>query len=140
MSNNHVIDDVKIVLGQCIRVKNVEKEQHPESYKRYCDEYIAIQVEDYSGDDEYCILLTHIDHTDMESVQFPYSMLNNMVAGRIYPVTIANKKTNLIKVNHWDGRTRILRISNGQLDAAKKRAKNHPFSCTKKSVLTDMMD
>ena len=140
MSNEHKLDDVDIVLGQCVRVKNVEKENSPKTHHMECDQYIAIQVEDYSGKSEYCILLTHIDHTDMESVVLPMCIVNDMVVGRLYPVKIANKDTYLIKVNHWDGRSRVLRISPSQLKEATHRATNHPFSCTTKSFLTDMFD
>ena len=140
MSNKHAIDNVKIVLGQCVRVRNVEKDNSPKTHHMECPEYIAIQVEDYSGKEEYCILLTHINHSDMESIQLPTEMVNNMIAGRLYPVKIARKDTYLLKVTHWEGSTRILRISQSQLLSAVKRAVNHPFSCTKKSFLTDMLD
>ena len=138
--NEHVIDEVNVVLGQCIRVWNMERCLDAAKHSRECNQYIAIQVEDYSGKEEYCILLTHINHTDMESVQLPMSMLNDMVAGRLYPVVIAKKETYLVKVAHWDGRTRILRISKKQLQEATDRAISHPLSCTKKSMLTDMLD
>lgn len=138
--NEHVIDKEDVVLGQCIRVWNVERQKDIKKHIHECAQYIAIQVEDYSGKKEYCILLTHINHTDMESVQLPMSMMNNMVDGRLYPVVIARKDTYLIKVAHWDGRTRILRISRKQLQEATDRAISHPMSCTKKTMLTDMFD
>ena len=140
MSNEHVIDKNKIVLGQCVRVQNVEKKKDPKKRRFEADDYIAIQVENYTGNLEYCILLTYIEHTDMESVELNKSMLNNMIAGRLYPVTIGRKETYLVKVNHWDGRTRVLRMSFGQLADADARAIKHPMSCTKKSILTDLFD
>ena len=140
MSNEHAIDKNKIVLGQCVRVQNVEKKNDPKKRRFEADEYIAIQIEDYDGNGEMCLLLTHIEHTDMESVELNKSMLNNMIAGRMYPVTIGRKKTYLVKVDHWDGRTRVLRMSYSQWTSAAYRAANHPKSCTKKSMLTDMFD
>ena len=140
MSNSHAIDRNKIVLGQCVRVQNVEKQDNSKARRFEADEYVAIQIEDYDGNEEQCILLTHIEHTDMESVELNYSMLNNMVAGRLYPVKLGRKDTYLIKVDHWDGRTRVLRMSRVQLLNASYRAAKHPKSCTKKSILTDLFD
>lgn len=140
MSNEHAIDKNKIVLGQCVRVQNVEKKDNPKEHRFEADEYIAIQIEDYDGNGEMCLLLTHIEHTDMESVELNKSMLNNMIAGRMYPVTLGKKKTYLVKVDHWDGRTRVLRMSYGQWVNAGYRAGKHPKSCTKKSILTDLFD
>lgn len=140
MSNAHAIDKNKIVLGQCVRVQNVEKKNNPKARRFESDDYIAIQIEDYDGNEEQCILLTHIEHTDMEVVELNCSMLNNMVAGRLYPVTLGRKKTYLVKVNHWDGRTRVMRMSYAQLATAVYRATKHPKSCTKKSILTDLFD
>lgn len=140
MSNSHTIDKNKIVLGQCVRVQNVEKKNNPKARRFEADDYVAIQIEDYDGNDEKCILLTYIEHTDMESVELNKSMLNNMVAGRLYPVKLGRKDTYLLKVNHWDGRTRVLRMSFGQLADADARAIKHPMSCTKKSILTDLFD
>lgn len=140
MSNSHAIDKNKIVLGQCVRVQNVEKKINPKARRFEADEYIAIQIEDYEGTEEICILLTHIEHTDMESVQLNKSMLDNMIAGRMYPVVLGKKTTYLVKVNHWDGRTRVLRMSYSQWTDAVYRADKHPKSCTKKSILTDLFD
>lgn len=142
MDNNHVIDSNKIVLGQCIRVKNVEKENYPKVYANQNDMYIAIQIEDESGaeESECCILLTELEHTDMEYVKLPEVMTKNMVTGRLYNVNIGKINTYLLKVHHWDKRERIIRISKSQLKRAKYRAKKHQQSCTTKSMLTDMVD
>ena len=140
MSNKHIVDKLDIILGQCVRVQNVEKKDNPKARRFEADDYVAIQIEDYDGNDEKCILLTYIEHTDMESVELNKSMLNNMVAGRLYPVKFGRKDTYLIKVNHWDGRTRVLRMSYAQLSTAAYRAAKHPKSCTKKSILTDLFD
>ena len=140
MSNEHAIDKNKIVLGQCVRVQNVEKKDNPKARRFEADDYVAIQIEGYDGNEEKCLLLTYIEHTDMESVELNKSMLNNMIAGRLYPVTIGRKDTYLIKVNHWDGRTRVLRMSRVQLLNASYRADKHPKSCTKKSIITDLFD
>lgn len=138
MSNK--IDDLKVELGTCIRVKNVEKQENPKRRAADANEYIAIQIEGYTGDAEECILLTHVEHTDMETVQIPEGLMKHMVFGRLYPVTLGKVKTCLIKVKHWDGRERILRLSDSQYRSAKYRACTHPKSCTKKAWLTDLMD
>lgn len=140
MCNSHVLDNNKIVLGQCVRVTNVEKKRTPNKHKFESDEYIAIQIEDYDGKDERCILFTPTEHTDMETVGMNYAMLNNMVAGRLYHVTINKVQTYLLKVFHWDGRSRVLRIASTSLQKAVERAEKHPLSCTKKSILTDLFD
>ena len=140
MSNSHVIDKNKIVLGQCIRVNNVEKQTNPIKHRSDNNEYVAVQVEDYTGDIEYCILLTKKEYTKMETVELMYELFNSMRSGRIYPVTIANKLSYLLKVTDWENNSKIFRISLKQLAIARHRAINHPSSCTKKSVLTDLFD
>jgi hypothetical protein len=134
-------DNLKIVLGQCVYVENREKTLDHTRY-REVDKFIAIQVEDESGaeDTERCILFTDIEHTDMETVTLAKDLVKSMVAGRLYPVTLARRNTYLLKVMHSDGRVRILRISAKQLARADHRAAGHPLSCTTKSVLTDLFD
>lgn len=132
------IDDLKIELGTCIRVHNVEKLNDPKKYRADDKDYIAIQIEDFDGKGERCILLTHIEHTDAATVELSFD--NSMVAGRLYPVTIGRREIYLCKVKHWDGRVRILRITSKLLEKGDIRAEKHPLSCTKKSWFTDMMD
>lgn len=137
-------EQLKIKLGQCIRVANLEKANAigVEKFRRGSEmsEYIAIQIEDEDGANERCILLTHTEHTDMESVKIPAAMSKGMVAGRLYCCMIAREYTFLLKVKHWDGRNRILRISDSQLKRADVRSTKHPKSLTKKGRLTDLMD
>lgn len=132
------IDDLKVELGTCIRVYNVEKKEDPKKYKSSNAEYLAIQVEDFDGNNERCILMTHIEHTDATSVKL--SFMEEMVAGRLYPTVIGGKELYLCKVKHWDGRVRILRISGSLLKRCDIRGQKHPKSCTKKSWITDLMD
>ena len=134
----NVIDDLKIELGTCIRVYNVEKKEYPCKYKSDEAEYLAIQVEAFEGDEERCILMTHIEHTDAATVELSFAV--NMVFGRLYPVIINRKRLYLCKVKHWNGNVRIIRFTQKLLDKCDIRAKKHPKSCTKKSWLTDMMD
>jgi hypothetical protein len=135
-----LIDDMPIKLGQLIRVRNVERSKDLKNHRAESIEYVSLQIEDEDSNNERCILFTHIEHTDMESVGLPEVLTEKMVYGRLYPCIIGKRSTFFCKVKHWDGRTRILRISKTQLTKMDKRAKAHPDSCTKKSLLTDMMD
>lgn len=135
---------LKIKLGQCIRVQNVEKleAKGKDKFLRSAEgnDYVAIQIEDEDGKNERCVLLTHIEHTDMETVTLPDAITGKMVFGRLYCVRIAGEYTYFLKVKHWDGRNRILRVSDTQLSRANIRAIKHPKSLTKKGKLTDLMD
>lgn len=129
------IDDHEVTLGQCIRIENSKPKHFFEA-----EEYLAFHVEDYFGDNERCLLLTTCEHTDMESVEFPDALMKGMKFGRLYPVKIAKRSTFIVKVRHYDGRTRVLRISKGQLAVADARANRHPECCPKKSWLNDLFD
>lgn len=129
------VDNLPVKLGQLIPVENVEQRSRAEF-----DRYIALHIEDLDGSNERCILFTPIEYTDMESVVLPEDITKHIVQGRLYPCTLGNRDTNLVAVTHWDGETRVLRISATQLAKMDKRASSHPETCPKKSFITDMLD
>ena len=129
-----LVDNLPVKLGQLIPVENVEHR------RAEFDRYIALHIEDLDSSNERCILFTPLEHTDMESVILPEDITKHMVQGRLYPCTLGNRKTNLVAVTHWDGRSRVLRISATQLAKMDKRASSHPETCPKKSFITDMLD
>ena len=133
-----LIDDIKIVLGQCVRVHNTEKKQGKD--RAGAATYVAMQVEDENGDNERCLLFTETEFTDMEFIRLPESIYGGMKLGRLYPAEIAKHCCYLVKSRHWNGGIIVKRISITQLTKADNRAAKHPESCTKKSLLTDLMD
>ena len=61
MKNSMILDsDMPVVLGNCIRVENVEKRN---GVAPLDDEgvFVCVQVENETGKDEYCILLTQAE-------------------------------------------------------------------------------
>ena len=135
-----LVDNIPVKLGQLIPIYNIEKIESPKKLSTESERYVALHIEDYTGDNERCVLFTYIEHTDMESVVLHEDILKSMVKGRLYPCTLGNRETNLVSVTHWDGRTRVLRISATQLAKAERRASKHPESLPKKSLITDLMD
>lgn len=135
-----LVEGLPVKLGQLIPVDNVEQTENPKKHSSESDRYVALHIEDYDGGNERCILFTPIEHSDMESVQLPEDILKHMVKGRLYPCVMGSKDTNLISVTHWDGRTRVLRVSGTQLKRMDKRATKHPNTCPKKSLITDLLD
>ena len=127
------LEDKKVKLGSLIKVKNTNKR------KLENDVYVALQVEDLNGDNERCLLFTEIEIADMEKVQCDW-IEKDLVAGRIYPITIGNRQTNLIKVFNQNDSTKLFRVSNTQLKRAEKRAAKNPEDLTKKSWFTNLID
>ena len=130
-----LVDNLPVKLGQLIPVENIEQRSRAEFTS-----YVALHIEDLDSSNERCILFTPLEHTDMESVILPEDITKHMVQGRLYPCTLGNRATNLVAVTHWDGRSRVLRISATQLAKMDKRASSHPETCPKKSFITDMLD
>ena len=122
----------EVKLGTLITVQNKNK-QNLQNQR-----YIALQVEDFTGQNETCILFTEIQLADMEKIQAAW-LMDSLIFGRIYPITINKRQTNMIKVNN-NGIIHILRVSNTQLNRAKNRALKNPEDLTKKSMLTDLFD
>lgn len=128
-----IIDkDLKIELGQLIRVTNLNKR------KQENEVYVSLQVEDEDGSNERCILFTEIETADMEKISGAF--LNSLIYGRIYKCNIGKHQTNIIKVKNYNKDTKFFRVSNSQLIKAEKRALRNKEDLTKKSILTNLMD
>ena len=128
-----IIDtDLKVVLGQLIRVKNLQKKPNENAV------YVAVQVEDENGNNERCLLFTEIECSDMQNI---YSaILEKMLYGRLYKFILDNKETFVVRVKNKDLKDRYLRISKTQLSKAEKRALNNKQDLTKKAMFVDMFD
>lgn len=129
------IDNLKVVLGQMIRVVNQNKKASEN------EKYVSLQVEDESGkeDTERCLLFTESEIENMEQIQFPLA-LKRMKAGRLYNACINKKNTFLVKVTNYFDEDMILRVSNTQLQAAESRGGRNPEDLTEKGWLTDLSD
>ena len=128
-----IIDkDLKVELGQLIRVTNLNKRAQENEI------YVSLQVEDEDGENERCILFTEIETSDMEKISA--SFLSSLVFGRIYKCIIGRRQTNIVKVKNYTGEIRYFRLSNSQLKKAERRAARNLEDLTKKSVLTDLFD
>lgn len=129
----NIIDkELKVQLGQLIRVTNLQKKLHEN------DIYVSVQVEDEDGENERCILFTEIEAADMEKIFA--SFLTTLKHGRIYKCIIDKKQTNILLVKNYNGEDKCFRLSNTQLIKAEKRAKRNLEDLTVKSKLTDMFD
>lgn len=122
----------KVQLGTLIKVQNKNRRKFQNQH------YVALQVEDLSGQKQFCILFTQIQLADMQKIQAQW-MQKELIFGRIYPIVINRRQTNLIKIKN-DNIVHILRVSNTQLNKAEKRAAKNPQDLTKKSLLTDLFD
>jgi hypothetical protein len=128
-----IIDkDLKVVLGQLIRVKNLNRRLHENEI------YVSLQIKNEDKSGERCILFTEIETADMEKIGG--SFLESLVCGRIYKCLIGKHTTNIIKVKNFNKETKFFRVSNSQLAKAEKRALRNQEDLTKKSLWTDMMD
>lgn len=129
------IDNLKVVMGQMIRVVNQNKKASEN------EKYVSLQVEDESGkeDTERCLLFTESEIENMEQIQFPLA-LKNMKAGRLYKACIDKKNTFLVKVTNYFDKDMILRISKTQLQMAESRGSRNPEDLTEKGLLTNLLD
>lgn len=129
----NIIDkELKVQLGQLIRVTNLQKKLHEN------DIYVSVQVEDEDGKNQRCILFTEIETADMEKICA--SFLTMLKYGRIYKCIIDKRQTNILRVKNYNGEDKYFRLSNTQLVKAEKRAKRNLEDLTVKSKLTDMFD
>lgn len=128
-----IIDkDLKVELGQLIRVTNLNKKAHENEI------YVSLQVEDEDGENERCILFTEVETSDMEKIGG--SFLESLVYGRIYKCLIGRHQTNIVKVKNFNKETKYFRLSNSQLAKAERRAARNQEDLTKKSLWVDMFD
>lgn len=126
------IDDVKVTLGKKIRVANQDQKSNENEI------YIAIQVEDESGDNERCLLFTEAELDAIETVKFNFAY-DNMKPGRLYCANLDKKDTYLVKLDD-DSNNSLYRVSPSQLKAAEERAKRNPEDLTKKGFITNLLD
>lgn len=131
-----IIDkNLKVVLGQLIRVKNLNKKPTENAL------YVSLQVKDENGNNERCILLSEKEVTKLEIEKIKADFLySNMKAGVIYRFIINNHETNLIKVMNYEKKNLIFKISNNLLLIAEKRALRNKEDLTKKGFFVDLFD
>jgi len=127
------LDNNPVKMGQMLSVENQLKKPTANS------KYVALHVEDEKGDNERCLLFTEIELADMEKIVLNFAQ-EDMVMGRIYPVVIGGKDTNLVKVKNGSGTEMILRLSPSQLKVAEARRERNPEDLPKKGFLTDLLD
>ena len=126
------IDDVKVTLGKKIRVANQDQKSNENEI------YVAIQVEDESGDNERCLLFTESELNAIETVKFNFAY-ENMKPGRLYSANLDKKDTYLVKLDD-NSNNSLYRVSPSQLKAAEERAKRNPEDLTKKGFITNLLD
>ena len=123
----------KVVLGNSIRVSNIEKKHRLEA-----DVYICIQVESEDGKEEYPILLTPSEYSGLQKTDAIKT--DGMVSGRIYTKFIGYKNYYVIRLTGYDDDEFVAFIDIADWKKYYERALKHPNSCTKKGMLTDLLD
>lgn len=125
-----VIDKkMPIVLGSCVRVKNAEGNPGV---------LVCIQVESNDGRDEYCILLTEDELRKLPRLIADFDDI--VVAGRIYVKFINGSNYYCVKLKDWNGTEFIAAFDIGFWRKCFERAAANPDSCTKKGIITDLLD
>ena len=120
----------KVILGKLIEVQNKQRRNGQN------EKYISVQVQDFNGQNERCLLFHERVISDMPKVQTNIDLKE----GRLYDITIGKQKGYLLKIINESNQTKILRISQKKLEVAQRLAINNPQDLTKKSFLTDMFD
>ena len=116
-----------IVLGNCVRVRNDE-----------VDVLVCVQVESNDGKDEYCILLTEDELKKLPRMVADCGDV--VVAGRIYVKFIGGKNYYCVKLKDWNGAEFVGAFDIGFWRKCFERAMDNPKSCTKKGIVTDILD
>jgi len=129
-----IIDkSMKVVLGNCIRVSNMEKKHRLEA-----SVYVCIQVESEDGRDEYAILLTQGEYDKI--IKADTVEMKGMVPGRIYHRHILGKNYYAVRLKGYDDLEFIGLFEIPDWKKFFERALKHPESCTKKGIITDLLD
>ena len=138
MKNSMILDsDIPVVLGNCIRVENVEKRNGVAPVDDD-DVLVCVQVENETGNDEYCILLTQ---DELDRIPRAEGMdESRMVAGRIYTRFIGDRNYYLVRMKGYDGIGFVGMFEIGFWADCFRRAITHPMSCTRKGFITDILD
>lgn len=138
-----LLEDIPVKLGNVILVRNVEKTKRDEKTDRQINEpesYYSIQIEDYDGKNERCILITAHEYEQLPLVTLPEEFTSKVLIGRLYPVNIGKTDAYFLAINTKDNWRKLVRIGKWLLDKAESRAKKHPESLTKKNWLRDLID
>ena len=142
-SDMELLEDIPVKLGNAILVKNIEKTKRDEKTDRQINEpesYYAIQVEDYDGKNERCLLLTAHEYKQLPLVVLPAEFTAKLLIGRLYPVNIGKTDAYFLAINTSDNRHKLVRVGKWLLKKAEGRAAKHPESVTKKNWLRDLLD
>ena len=141
-----------VKLGKAIPVKNIENSGRQDTKTdlavREPDVYFALQVEDYSGKEEQCLLLTFHELFEVAPrFELPREMTDNLLIGRMYPMKEGYKSGCLVKIvsftedgSPFDEKPTAVYFGDWMIEKSAKRAAKHPKSITKKSWLTDWLD
>ena len=129
--------NIPIVMGNCIHVANCEKKENT-SLAAEADVFICIQIENENGKDEYSILMTQEEFDNLKKGVFPD--MDKMIFGRIYPKFITNKNFYCVKLKENNDNVFVGIFDIGDWAEFYKRAIEHPKSCTRKSMLTNLLD
>lgn len=125
--------ELTVKLGQLIKIENKEKKSTENEF------YIALQVEDFDGKNERCILFTENEVKNATRISYDNFFVENMKAGRLCPF-VFNSNAYLIKVFDENEQELVLKFSKKVIDAADLRATKNPEDLTKKSFFRNLID
>lgn len=102
-------------------------------------QYMAIQVEDFNGRNEQCLLFTEKEWNGLPIIDTKL----NLKRGRLYPFNESDFEGFLIKTeekkdDEWY--VVVRKISKSKCELAQNRAKKNPEDLTKKSWLVNLFD
>lgn len=141
-----------VKLGKAIPVKNCEKQQREETKTDLAvqepDVYWALQVEDYDGGNERCLLFTHHELFEVAPrFELPREMTDKLLMGRMYPMKEGVKSGYFVKLVTYneDGtlqeeKPTTVYIGQWLVEKTETRSAKHPQSVTEKRWLTDWLD
>ena len=141
-----------VKLGKAIPVRNIENDERQATKTDLAvqepEVYYALQVEDYSGKDEQCLLLTFHELFEVAPrFELPREMTDKLLMGRMYPMKEGVKSGYFIKMvsfnadgTPFDAKPTTVYFGEWLIDKATKRADKHPKSVTEKSWLADWLD
>ena len=127
------LTNTTVKLGNVIPVKNVDRKNWE------VNEFISIQIEDREGDNERCLLFTQLEYSLLKDVVLPCECTKALVTGRLYPAALYGRDVFFVRVIE-KGTPRLVQIGKTILAKVDKRAKAHPKSVTKKSLIRDLLD
>jgi hypothetical protein len=127
-----------IVLGAVVRVDNKERNDY-EFGRNQCKNYLAIQVENFDGEGERCLLLTDKEYFRFTTRCTQTDLLSVMVKGRMYKSVLEKSEVVFVRVFE-EQEERCLLIPCKYLEKIDKRSQMHKSTLTKKDLLTDLFD